>query len=209
MSLALVESEPFGAIGIMNPAGEHGALGVGGFTRLLERLHPDAEAAGEEYERLRARLVKFFDWRGVAQADECADEVLDRLARKLEHTTIQDVQKYVYGIARLVALERSRAPRFTSLDDALPETLASPAPPEGTDLQDCFDRCLAELPEDGRLLLLQYYEGERQAKIANRRRLASSLGISENALRLRAHRMRETLERSVQSCTSTSGSLTS
>src|ERR1043166_9720615 len=97
------------------------------FTRLLERLHPDRDQAAAEYEPLRRALVKFFDWRGVWPADECADDTLDRLARKLEGTHVEDVQKYVRGIARLVLLERRRAPKFSPLEDALPTT-AAPVP---------------------------------------------------------------------------------
>jgi DNA-directed RNA polymerase specialized sigma24 family protein len=174
-----------------------------GFARLLERLHADAEQAAEEYERLRRGLVKFFDWRGVWPPDECADEVFDRLARKLEDTAVQDVAKYAHGIARLVALERRRRPAFSSIDDIQPLTLVAPAPVDDAHpLQDCFERCLAELPEENRQLLLGYYEGERSAKISNRRRLASTLGVTEAALRSRVQRLRDRLEQCVQSCSS-------
>ena len=85
-----------------------------GFARLLARLNPDLDEAGQEYQRLRTRLVRFFDWRGATQPDECADETLDRLARKLEEAEVEvlDVQKYVYGIARLVHLEQRRRPAW-------------------------------------------------------------------------------------------------
>ena len=39
-----------------------------GLARLLARLHADVGQAGQEYERLRRALVKFFDWRGSAGA---------------------------------------------------------------------------------------------------------------------------------------------
>jgi hypothetical protein len=71
-----------------------------GFARLLARLHPDVGEAGHEYERLRRALVKFFDWRGALSPDECADEALDRLARKLDETAVDDVRNYALGIAR-------------------------------------------------------------------------------------------------------------
>lgn len=174
-----------------------------GLTRLLQRLHPDADEAAEEYERLRRGLVKFFDWRGVSPADECADEVLDRLAHKLEGTDVQDVRKYVHGIARLVALERRRGPAFASLDDLPHITAAATAPQHDENrLHDCLERCLAQLPEESRSLLLRYYEGERSAKISNRRRLATMLGLTENALRSRVQRLRDRLEQCMQACSS-------
>jgi DNA-directed RNA polymerase specialized sigma24 family protein len=180
-------------------------MNVHGFARLLERLHPDSEQAAHEYERLRRGLVKFFDWRGAWPADECADEVLDRLAQKLNDTAVQDVRKYAHGIARLVALEKRRGPAFSSIDDAPQLTLVSaPAPVDdgANRLHDCFDRCLAELPEESRALILGYYEGERSVKISNRRKIASMLGLSENALRSRVQRLRDRLEQCMQACTS-------
>jgi DNA-directed RNA polymerase specialized sigma24 family protein len=183
------------------PADETRSAGANGFDRLLERLHPDPEEAGQEYERLRRALVKFFDWRGIYPPDECADEALDRLARKLDQTPVEDVRKYAYGIARMVALERRRGPSFAPLDETPVVRLTAPTPVVETNpLHHCFDRCLAELPEESRMLLLQYYEGERSAKISNRRRLASMFGLTETALRSRVQRLRDRLEDCVRAC---------
>ena len=174
------------------------------FARLLSRLHPHADEAAGAYERLRARLIKFFDWRGVPMPDDCADEVLDRLARKLQETSVDDVQKYAYGIARLVTLEQQRAPSFAPLDEAGPLALVATSRPDEADaatpLHDCFDRCLAGLPEENRTLLLRYYDGERASKIANRRGLATMLGVTHTALRNRIQRLRDSLERCVHVC---------
>lgn len=185
------------------PAGNRRAITADSFARLLDRLHPDEEQAAEEYERLRRSLVKFFDWRGAFPPDECADETLDRLAHKLAHTDVQDVRKYVHGIARLVLLERRRVPSLTPIEDVPHVAAAAPAPvDERNKLRDCFDHCLAELPEEGRMLIVRYYEGERNVKIANRRRLATMLGVTENALRSRVQRLRDRLEQCVQACSS-------
>jgi len=186
------------------PAGQLPEAEADGFARLLERLHPDADEAAGAYERLRAKLVRFFDWRGLPMPDDCADEVLDRLARRLQETAIDDVQKYSYGIARLVALEQQRAPSFAPLDENLTLALAASAQSDDADaatpLQDCFDRCLAGLPEESRRLLLRYYDGERASKIANRRQIATMLGVTDTALRSRVQRLRDSLERCVQVC---------
>jgi len=183
------------------PAGNRRSMSADGFARLLERLHDDPEQAAREYERLHRALVKFFDWRGASPPDECADEVLDRLAHKLEETLVQDVRKYAHGVARLVALERRRGPAFSSIDDVSQRRLIATTPQEeGSRVHDCFDRCLAELSEESRSLLLRYYEGERHAKISNRRRLATMLGVTENALRSRVQRLRDRLEQCVRAC---------
>jgi DNA-directed RNA polymerase specialized sigma24 family protein len=175
-----------------------------GLARLLARLDANPELAAAEYERLRRVLVKFFTWRGVWPPDECADVTLDRLARRIqEDVEVLDVGQYTYGIARLVLLERQRQPRVASLDEH-PDLLNRPmASPEARDpRQDCLERCLTQLPDASRELILRYYEGERQAKIANRQRLADTLGVSENALRSRMRRLRDRLEACVRACMS-------
>jgi DNA-directed RNA polymerase specialized sigma24 family protein len=180
------------------------SINAAGFARLLNRLHADVEQAGQEYERLRRTLVKFFDWRGVPTPEECADETIDRLARKLEDTIVDDLRSYAYGIARLVLMERRREPVFSSIDGhpALPSVPPPSPADEGDRLHDCFELCLADFPEGTRSLVLRYYEGERFAKISNRRQLAASLGLSESALRNRVQRLRDRLEQCVHACVS-------
>jgi DNA-directed RNA polymerase specialized sigma24 family protein len=171
-------------------------------VRLLARLAPDRERAALEYERLRRTLVKFFDWRGVSPADEYADQALDRLARKLAETPVEDVWSYARGIARLLLLEHRRRPAPVSLEEAgdpLARPLTTSLPGE-EQLFDCFERCLAQLPADSQLLVVRYYQGERRAKIANRRQLAAALSLSENALRSKVQRLRDRLEECVQAC---------
>ena len=173
------------------------------FADLLARLHADPGQAGLEYERLRRVLIKFFDWRGASSPDECADDCLDRLARRLsERLQVQDVRSFVLGIARLVLLERRRQPMMSSID-LLPERVTAAAPARvdrEAPLRDCFDRCLSVMSAESRSLVVAYYEGQRDRKVANRRRLGASMGLSENALRSRVQRLRDHLETCVQTC---------
>jgi DNA-directed RNA polymerase specialized sigma24 family protein len=171
-------------------------------AHLLARLHANPHEAGQEYERLRRTLMKFFDWRGVWPADECADECLDRLARRLdEDVPIIDIRQFAHGIARLVLLERRRRPAVVSIDRLAEAAAPAIAPAEtGPSLHDCFDRCLAEMPDDQRALIVGYYEGDRDRKIANRRRLSAAMGLSENALRSRVQRLRDRLEACIRGC---------
>src|SRR5262245_56798326 len=124
-------------------------------AELLARLHADPSQAGREYERLRLVLIKFFDWRGAPSPDECADDCLDRLARRLsEQLHVQDVRSCALGIARLVLLERRRQPLMSSID-LLPERVTAAAPARAereAPLHDCFDRCLAAMPAESRSL---------------------------------------------------------
>jgi hypothetical protein len=46
----------------------------------------------------------------------------------------------------------------------------------------------------------QYYEQEKRAKIDRRRKLAEELGITLNALRIKAFRIRAALQECVENC---------
>jgi DNA-directed RNA polymerase specialized sigma24 family protein len=179
-----------------------------GFARLLAALHADTDSAGHAYEHLRRALIRFFEWRDVHPADECADITLERLERKLgDPTPIVDVHAFAYGIARLVMLERLRRPVALPLEYAgdirAPEVL-TPADQREAAVRNCFDDCLARLPQDGQSLVLRYYEEEGRARIEARRALAGNLGLTDNALRIRVQRLRDRLEACVGTCLSES-----
>lgn len=175
------------------------------FAALLARLDPDPDRAAAEYERLRRALIKFFDWRGHTAPDDCADETLDRLARKLGDTAVGDVNRYAYGIARLVLLEQQRLPVLAPIGpEADSARVPPPAMPDEASrdeqMRDCFEGCLDRLPRRDHELVVAYYEGERGARIANRQRLAAAFELSDNALRSRVQRLRDQLERCVRTC---------
>jgi DNA-directed RNA polymerase specialized sigma24 family protein len=188
----------------MSQSDEQGrGLNAAAFASLLKRLGPDAEHAGAAYEALRRALVGFLAWRGAATPEECADETLDRLAARLrEGTPVDDVPRFARGIARLVLLEHWRRPdaRRGALEDVRPGPRAEE--PDDDNLHECLDRCLAELAPDGRELILSYYVAEGRSRIDNRRRLATTLGVSESALRNRAQRLRDRLELCMARCLS-------
>jgi DNA-directed RNA polymerase specialized sigma24 family protein len=180
-------------------------LTAGGFASLLARLGPDAERAGPAYEHLRRALVGYFAWRGAATCEECADETLDRLARKLdEGVVVEDLARFARGIARLVLLEHWRRPdaRGLSLDDVAANQPIAPVEPDDDARAKCLDHCLAELAPDSRDLILEYYLGEGRTRIDRRKRMARALGVSESALRNRAQRVRDQLEGCVTGCLS-------
>ena len=177
------------------------------FDKLLASLDPERERAGEKYEQIRGGLVCFFEWRGCPSPEDHADETINRVARKLdEGLPISDPFTYVYGVARMLLLEiyKGRERERAALSD-----LASSAPPAPPDAEeeaearlrlDCLRRCLGGLPPESRDLITAYYQGEKRAKIDNRRGLAGRLGSPLNALRLRARRLRAALEECVGGC---------
>jgi DNA-directed RNA polymerase specialized sigma24 family protein len=63
---------------------------------------------------------------------------------------------------------------------------------------DALRECLKQLPEEGRALILQYFQGEQRAKIESRQQLAAALKIPVPTLRKRAERLRISLETCVK-----------
>jgi hypothetical protein len=67
-------------------------------------------------------------------------------------------------------------------------------------LLSCLEHCTGKLDSLNRNLILRYYMGKERVKIEVRRALAASLGISMNALSIRACRIRDKIEWCVRQC---------
>jgi DNA-directed RNA polymerase specialized sigma24 family protein len=183
------------------------------FDRLLEWLDDGADSEGATYLEIRRRLVAYFDRRNRPSADDLAGETLNRVGRTLEASgviTISPPARYCYVVARFVLLEDIRRDRrHVPIDDspgvATSLLRSAPKPPDQDDILreqrlECLDRCLAELKPEQRDLVIEYYRDTGRDKIERRRALAARLGISMNALGIRACRIRDTLEACVDTC---------
>ena len=179
------------------------------FETLLRWLDSDRDQAGRKYEEIRLRLIKIFTCRGFYEAEEMADETINRVTVKIAEVAGSyegDPALYFYGVAQKVQLEYSRRPQLTGADPNLngyaDNSRFSPPPiVDDTEIDyQCLDRCLEELPPKNRRLVLEYYQHEKRGKIDHRKRLAEELGIAVNALRIRAHRIRRALQECVQHC---------
>ena len=166
------------------------------FDALLARLSADGDAP-LSYEKLRRRLVLYFQVHAPVEAEAACDDVIDRLARRIEEgTPIDNVPLYALGIARNVLLElRARQVR----DRAAAAELGFEAETT-TDDDDSAEKlaalriCLERLDDGGARLILAYYNGEGSERIRVRRALADRMKLGLNALRNRALRLREALE---------------
>lgn len=180
------------------------ALGHESFEALLQALAPDREAAGERYEALRERLVRFFAWRGGSQPEDLADEAFDRASRRLaegERIRTPDIAPYLLGVARNVLREAwDREQRRQVQQGEIVRSATVNAPPDGTAALQCLQRCLRALPAETRELILLYYEEDGSQQIEHRRQIADRLGVAPNALRIRLHRLRAQLEECVTAC---------
>lgn len=177
-----------------------------GFNKLLGALDPDRDGAAGQYEHLRRALIRYFDWRGSFSPESDADETIDRVAQKLAEQPVGDVYAYALGVARNVAHESIRIQsRQAELITSPPQSGNSPVDAAFERRIECCETCLKHLPREQRDLIIAYYEGEKQTKIANRQRLAVKTGVPINRLRLQVHRIREKLETCITQCLETKG----
>ena len=163
---------------------------------MLKWLDPDREQAALRYEEIRRRLIQIFTGRASADAEDLADETINRVTSKLHEVQdyTGDRRRYFFGVANKVYLEYLRRklphpPPFSPVDSNQVELEYQ-----------CLEHCIQNLSEENRELLLGYYGAEGRAKIENRRLQAEQLGIAPNALRLRAHRIRKMLLECVEKC---------
>lgn len=180
-----------------------------GFDKLLATLDADREQAGAKYEALRARLVKFFEWRNCETAEELTDIVFDRIVKKIaEGEQVQNLNAYSATVAQFVFKEdfRRRERLFQSIEDSpaagnLAVISDSAETGESDDVRlDCLEKCLAEFSDENRRLVIAYYDTDERTMIATRRRLADSTGISLNTLRIRVCRLKAKLENCTFDC---------
>lgn len=170
------------------------------FDELLAWLHPNRDQAGKIYEDIRHRLIKIFTYRGCPVAEDLADETINRVAKKVREirsTYVGDPSLYFHGVARYVYLEYVK-----KTPDPLPPVLVSePEETEESELEyTCLERCMSHLTPNNRELVLEYFQDEKRAKIDRRKELTQRLGITLNALRIRAHRVCAGLKKCMQEC---------
>ena len=185
------------------------------FDRLLEWLGKDGEEAALKYETIRRDLIKYFGRSVGADAEELADETINRVIEKLPQiigSYTGDPKYLFFRYAQLTRLEqirklaRRKLPReddYRSTGDLPdPRTFAkAKADAEAGERDEaCLSECLRKLrPEERRMFLLYYQEGSG-LQLDWRRGLAAEAGVSLNALRLQIHRQKERLYACIVAC---------
>lgn len=183
------------------------------FRRFLAFLDNGTESNGASYIEMQRRLAGYFARKGCAAPEELADETLNRVSRRLDEAgsiEIDTPAHYCYITARFVFLEQTRTARVN--DVVVNEAkltidrhvqLNTPGTEESEKKEkmlECLDECTSKLERRNRDLILGYYFGNEGVKIRNRSSMAEKLGISLNALSIRACRIRRTLESCVGKC---------
>lgn len=183
-------------------------LTLSSFQILLARLDADPSIAAAKYEDLRMKISHLLRWRGCAEshAADLADLTLDRVASKLAAgEEVENINGFSAAVARYIWLEHSRRERTDAVGDDLPEI------PVEADLSffdepdsrmKCLRHCVAnKLTEEDRRLVIGYYDTDASEKAKSaRKRLAESFGLTLNALKVRACRLRMRLETCINEC---------
>lgn len=167
------------------------------FTILLKFLAPDdPEDAGRRYLLLHQKLEGLFRTRGVADPVECADEVLDRAARRIgEGAAVPDINKFCLGIARFIIKEHWRIDtresqaflRFLEQNESISE--------DELDRLSLMRSCFDQLPQNDRELLKSYCAAPGgRARAEHRRNLAIARHSNVSAVRIRVTRLRRELD---------------
>lgn len=178
------------------------------FDTLLQWLGPNLEIAGQKYEKIRECLIRVLTGRGCCEAEELADETIDRVTQKsswlISHYNGEPIL-YFYGVAHRVHLEWLRGEKKK-------RNLQLPPPSNSGEDEDddemeylCLEDCIETLPQDHRQLVAEYYKEDGRNKIECRRELSRKSGLSINALHIKICRIRAVLGKCVSNCVAAKG----
>jgi len=170
------------------------------FEYLLSWLdESNRDAAGQKYEVIRGGLIRIFVSKGFNDAEDLADQTISRVMNRLPEIRpeyVGEPSRYFYAVARKLVLEANRRKEVAT--DVMPVVITEIQYP--TDDYNCLIQCLKFLTTEKKELILDYYLYKGHDKVEHHRHMASELGITENALRGRAHQLRTGLEKCVSKC---------
>lgn len=181
------------------------------FAALLRSLDADPDVGAEKYLLLRHKLVRVFERLSCGDPDELADEVMDRVAMKLQKESIHNLNSFAYAVAMKVSLERRKtSARLVSMDgpEQHKDSLTGERDLESRILDrmgnarhmECLRQCLQRLNAEDRQLLFEYYKGEKQARIRHRQELAEQRATTLPRLRSEVNMLRERLRHCIERC---------
>jgi len=137
--------------------------------------------------------------KGFSDAEDLADETINRVMKKLPEihdTYVGEPARYFHGVARYVILEVNRRKEIAVEEVPVVSIEAE----VHSDEYDCLVKCLRFLAAEKRELILDYYIYDGRDKIEQHQRMANELGITDGALRGRAHHVRGSLEKCIHDC---------
>jgi len=161
------------------------------------------ERGTETYEELHRMITMLCEARGCnPDAEELADKTLDIVARRIQKgLQIVPLTPFIYGVARNVIRDYWDSRKRKKTESLIEDVAVEPNNTRDREQwDDCLERCLKELSPDCQYLIREFYRENKQAKSDHRKALARQLGITVNALVIRAFKIRRNLEPCVRRC---------
>ncbi len=177
--------------------------------KLLNWLGPNRELAAAEFIRIRRMLTSIFLSRGCINADELADETIDRVAAKIKEIETDykgEKRTYFVGVLRNVYKESLRVDRNKNRAFGLMKTEMDIDELQNheeskTRRAECLKKCLKKLKKKHRQIILGYYQPSGgKEKIIGHKILAKKFSKSVKSLRVQVFRIKEKLFECVESC---------
>jgi DNA-directed RNA polymerase specialized sigma24 family protein len=121
---------------------------------------------------------------------------------KMIDTYEGDPSRYITVVARNLYFKQAQNENsYQSITDSdYTQPSFQPSADDDERDYDCFERCFSKLTLESRALILEYHERDKMEKIIHRRKMAERLGITQNALAIRIHRLKESLTRCIDEC---------
>jgi len=188
-----------------NPSVRQDDSAATAFESMLHRFDQDWDQAGVKYERLRRKLIRFFECNACSPAEDLADETFRRLEERIGEVEVRDVAGFAWGIAKNVRQETYKRAGRTIPTSDLPGGEGPLPDPHDNEKEihekmqwerrcKCLHLCLQRMPEHDRELF-QAYHNVKGEQLQYRQELAKRLGLTLGALRVRVNRLREELEK--------------
>ncbi|MGI8640520.1 MAG: hypothetical protein ACR2MG_11330 [Pyrinomonadaceae bacterium] len=177
------------------------------FNDLLNWFSSNQEEAGEKYEEIRNGLIRFFYFKGCTDAENLADEAINRVASKLPVLNLSENVKPInlfYGFASKIYLEyvnrlKKQEIEFNA-DLHSPIKTDEPMTESENKNYKCLKQCLAKLSDEESNLVVEYYSLEKSEKIEHRKKLAETMQMKIGAIHIKIHRLRKILRKCIEKC---------
>lgn len=175
------------------------------FKELLNWFSPDEKIAGEEYEKIRTGLERYFRYRGCSDPDNLADTTINRVSSRLSTLDLSNDTTKIsifYGFAKNIY--REYLTKVSKLDfhknpdfDYYKEFSFGD---EENNVFECLDKCLSTITDDEKQLIISYYSKDKGDKINLRKKMAKQMEITLNALHVRVYRIKNVLKTCIENC---------
>lgn len=188
---------------------KHPNLSEQEFEELLNWFSANREEAGEVYERIRRGLIRYFRFKGCSDSASLADETINRVSSRLKTleislktNNISIFQGFAFNVYREYLKENSKF-KFYKLFDIAGDINEDEENVEDVVTEnrfECLEKCLDELKEKHRNLILRYFSEQGSKKIKVRKKMTEDLNCNAQSLYARVHRIKEQLEICIENC---------